>query len=71
MNHCTEPSGRLDAIYQYISERLPRRLVLWCSIRLFAHASIIEPEVDVPELCVLDALRSWDKRYKCEGPTIE
>jgi len=40
---------------------LPRKLVMWCAIRLMAHATTGQNSNQiVPELTVIDALQRWD-----------
>ena len=45
--------------------KLPRKLVMWCAVRVGAHATT-PPYGDtvVPELTFLDALKRWDSPEK-------
>lgn len=50
-----------DAMVRKIAWRLPRRLVMWCYIRVGAHATTGRYEnTVVPELSMMDALKRWD-----------
>lgn len=50
-----------ENIYIWIAWHLPRTLVLWCAIRLGAHATqgAWSNQV-VPDLLFMDALSRWD-----------
>jgi hypothetical protein len=49
-----------EKVLTAIAWRMPRDLVYWCAIRLFAHATTGEHEHGyVDEVTVLDALRRW------------
>lgn len=49
-----------EKIAMYIAWRLPRRLVMWCAIRVIAHATQGEYSSQiVPELSAMDALQRW------------
>jgi len=51
----------LDRICQLIAWSLPKRLVMWCSVRLIAHATQGKySETVVPELTAMDALKRWE-----------
>jgi len=51
----------LDRFLQWIAWKLPRRLVMWCAIRLIAHATQgAFGNQEVPELTAMDALSRWD-----------
>lgn len=39
--------------------KLPKRIVYWATIRLFAYASAIYPKEDSDEIPFLDALKVW------------
>lgn len=44
----------------WIAWRLPKRLVMWCAIRLIANATQGEYSSQiVPELSAMDALQRW------------
>ena len=46
---------------RWVAWRLPRRLVMWCYIRVGAHATTGQYEnTVVPELSMMDALKRWD-----------
>jgi hypothetical protein len=50
----------VDRFYEWLAQRLPRRLVYWCAIRLAAHATVGSySKQDVPSLLVADALKRW------------
>jgi len=45
----------------FIAWRLPRRLVLWCAIRVGAHATQGQYSNQVvPELLFMDAIKRWE-----------
>ena len=45
----------------WLAWKLPRYLVLWCAIRLFAYATQGEyGSTIVPELSAMDALKRWE-----------
>jgi hypothetical protein len=47
----------------WLTWRLPRRVVYWCAIRLFAHGTTGRYGHTVaPELTVMDALERWEDR---------
>jgi len=49
-----------DKIWMKIAWLLPRRLVMWCAIRLIAHATQGEySNQEVPALGAMDALKRW------------
>jgi hypothetical protein len=53
----------VDAVLQWLAWRLPRRLVMWCAIRLIAHATQGRyGDTVVPELTAMDALQRWDAK---------
>lgn len=42
--------------------KLPKRLVMWCAIRVSAHATTGQfSDQAVPELTVMDALKRWEQ----------
>ncbi len=50
-----------DKLAMFIAWRLPKRLVMWCAVRVGAHATTGEYGSQiVPELTVMDALQRWD-----------
>ena len=53
--------GRLpDKICMFVAWRLPRRLIMWCAMRLGAHATQGQYETQiVPELNFMDAMERW------------
>ena len=41
--------------------KLPRKLVMWCAIRVMAHGTTGQySNQNVPELTCMDALKRWD-----------
>lgn len=47
----------------WIAWRLPRKLVMWCYIRVGAHATTGRyGSTVVPELTMMDALKRWDDK---------
>lgn len=51
--------GGDDALL-WIAYKLPRRLVMWCAVRVINHACVGEHEHQVvPDLAALDALERW------------
>jgi hypothetical protein len=50
----------MDKIWRYVAWRLPRGLVMWCAVRVGAHATqgAWSSQI-VPELTVMDALQRW------------
>ena len=59
-----EPKNQiLDRFWQWLAWRLPRRLVMWCTIRLIAHATRGDYSNQiVPDLMAMDALYRWDEK---------
>lgn len=53
---------RADKALRWIVWRLPRRVVMWSTIRVIAHATTgpYSNQV-VPELGAMEALRRWDE----------
>lgn len=46
---------------QWLAWKLPKKVVYWCAIRLFAHATTNEySSQNVPELLAIEALKRWD-----------
>ena len=57
-----------DRLCQWLAWRLPRRLVLWTSIRLLASATTGPYSTTVvPELTAMEALRRWDSTPGAAG----
>ena len=51
-----------DKILLWLAYRLPRRLVLWCAVRVGANATTGEWNTQVvPDLLFMDALKRWDR----------
>ena len=58
-----EISKRVDRSLIWIAYRLPRRLVMWCAIRVINNACYGEYKNQiVPELSAVDALDRWHTR---------
>ena len=49
-----------------LANRLPRKLVYHCAIRVFAHAHTRMPNKEVPKLYCLEALQVWSKDHEDE-----
>lgn len=48
--------------YQWLVNRLPRKLCYYCAIRLGSHASInIYPKREYPNLTFFEVMHAWDK----------
>lgn len=51
-----------DKFWMWIAWRLPKELVKWATVRLFAHATTGEwSDQVVPDLKAMDALQRWEK----------
>lgn len=51
-----------DKIYRYIAWKLPRKLVMWCYMRVAAHATTGRwSQTIVPDLSMMDAIQRWDE----------
>lgn len=49
-----------EKFWRWLAWRLPRRLVMWATIRLVGHATTGRYSSQVvPELTAMDALRRW------------
>lgn len=53
----------LEPLMKWLAWKLPRQLVLWCAIRVVAHATTgkFSSQV-VPDLTAMDALKRWDDK---------
>jgi hypothetical protein len=50
-----------EKLTMWLAFRLPRRLVMWCAVRLGAHATQGRYSSQVvPDLLFMDALKRWD-----------
>jgi len=50
-----------EKILMGIAWSLPKKLVMWCAVRLMAHATTGQYSSQiVPDLTIIDALRRWD-----------
>lgn len=50
----------VDGVAMFVAWRVPRRLAMWCFIRVLAHATTGEYGATVvPELSAMDALQRW------------
>ena len=50
-----------DSLARRIAFALPRRVVMWASIRLIGHATVGKHgDTVVPDLRAMEALRRWD-----------
>ena len=53
----------IDRFCLWLAYRLPRRLVMWCAIRVGAHATQGQYSSQiVPELGFMDAIKRWDAK---------
>ncbi len=49
-----------DKIFVWLSYKLPRRLVYYAAIRMFAHATTGEYDTqEVPTVTIIEALERW------------
>lgn len=54
--------SRLDKFLLWLAHRLPRRLVMWCAIRVGAHATTGKfGSTVVHEMTFMDAIKRWDE----------
>lgn len=52
---------RAEQLLRWVVWKLPRRLVMWCYIRVAANATVgIYSDTVVPELTMMEALKRWD-----------
>ena len=57
-----ELSKRTEQAWTWIAWHLPRTLVMWCAVRVGAHASTGKYSSQVvPDLSFMDALQRWEK----------
>ena len=56
-----EEHKNLDRFARWLAWKLPKRLVMWCAIRLIANATqgIFSDQI-VPDLTAMDALDRWE-----------
>ena len=53
----------IDKLLLKIAYLFPRRLVMWCAVRVGAHATTGNHSSQiVPELTFMDALRRWNEK---------
>lgn len=53
---------KMDKFLLWLAHKLPRRLVMWCAVRVGAYATTGKYDTTiVPELTFMDALQRWDK----------
>lgn len=51
-----------DKFYMWLAQRLPKRLVYFCAVRVGAHATTRQFSAQiVPDLNFLEALKRWYK----------
>jgi hypothetical protein len=54
-------SRQAERALRWVVWRLPRRMIMWCYIRVAAHATTGRyGDTAVPELTMMDALKRWD-----------
>ncbi|MFA6204325.1 MAG: hypothetical protein WC710_14200 [Gallionella sp.] len=52
-----------DRFWLNLARHLPRKLIMWCAVVVFAHATSGEnSNVECGSLTCVDALKAWDKR---------
>lgn len=52
----------IDQICRWIAWKLPKRLVMWCAMRIGAHATTGKYSNQiVPQLFFMDAIERWEK----------
>ena len=52
--------GKMEKLWQWLSLRMPKKLVYFCTLRLGVHATIGKyGKTIVPELTVMEALDRW------------
>ena len=50
-----------ERFWMWLAWRLPKQLVMWCCVRVGAHATTGKySNTVVPELTVVDALKRWE-----------
>jgi hypothetical protein len=60
LKHCYD--NLIEKVLMKIAWSLPRRLALWCAIRVMAHATTGKYSKQVvPELLAMEALKRWDQ----------
>lgn len=60
-----EASKAAERARRWLVWRLPRRLVMWCAIRVIANATTGQYEnTIVPDLTAVDALGRWDNNQE-------
>lgn len=58
---------RCERFYQCLSFWLPRRLVYWCGIRLWAHATIGQYSTTEPHTLDMDQiLKRWERPWEAD-----
>lgn len=58
-----EANRRLDNLGRKVVWKLPRKLVMWCAIRVIANATTGKYSNQiVPELTAMDAIARWEKQ---------
>ena len=50
----------LDKLLHYIARCLPRRLVMWCYVRVVCHASHVHPTRELPGLLPSECMKAWE-----------
>lgn len=54
---------KMEKIYQFIANLLPRQLVLWCFIRVFAHGTTGKHEkTNCTDIECMEILKRWGDR---------
>jgi len=51
----------MEKFYKWLAWKLPRKLVMWCAIRLIANATqgIWKNQI-VPKLTAMEAMKRWE-----------
>jgi len=55
---------RKEKFYRWLAWKLPRDLIYWCTIRLFAHATTVgKGKTQTPdEVTIWQALERWEQK---------
>ncbi len=49
-----------EKFYCWLAWRLPRELVKWCAVRVFAEGTFVHRELTASELTAMQALEAWN-----------
>ena len=64
MSDISKQRGRkMDKFVRWIAWKLPKRLVMWCAVRVGAYATTGEYSNQiVPDLTFMDAMKRWKSK---------